>query len=160
MFKHKRGQATVIDLLTAVFIFFIIFITIIILFDVYSTRLQKDVLREELQDKAFMLTEILLSNGIPADWNSENVQSIGLSTHDKHITEKRFDELKEISYEQAKGLFGLSGMDFYIRILEANDDFLGEYGNETETAKDIVSLRRIIFYENQAAQLEIRIWRI
>ena len=136
-----------------------IFITIIVLFNVYSTRLQKDILREELQDKAFMLSEILLSNGIPADWNSENVKVIGLVTHDGHVTEKRFDEFKEISYENAKKIFGLAGFDFYIRIIDSNE-LLQEYGTEQETAEEIVSLHRIIFYENQAAQLEVRIWRV
>ena len=115
-------------------------------------------LREELKDKTFMLSDILLSNGIPADWNSENVELIGLSIYDKHITKKRLDELSKISYMDAKNIMGLKGFDFYIRLIEPNGNLLREYGSEDE-AKEIVALRRIVFYENSPAQLEVKVWR-
>lgn len=155
---NKKSQSTIMDLLTAVFVFFAVFILIIVLFSTYSARLEKDILREELKDKAFMLSDILLSNGIPADWNSENVQLIGLAIYDKHITESRFDELNEIPYENTRELLGLSGFDFYIRLIETNGNLIREYGSEA-TAKEVVALRRIIFYENSPAQLEVRVWR-
>jgi len=160
--RNKKGQAVIIDLFIALSILTIVFITVILLFNFYSIRLQKEVFREELRDKAFVLTELLLSQGKPVDWDSSNVEIIGLTRYDRHITKERFDELKNnIPYTDAKSLFGLGGIDFYLRLIEVDGVFIGEYGNDEDlSGKEVIALRRIVFYENVATKMEIRVWRI
>ncbi len=161
MFNGKRGQSIILDLFTALFVFLIVFIAIILLFNFYSNRLRDEIFRGELRDKAFMLGEIILSTGKPVDWTASNVEIIGLTTHDRHITQARFNELKDnIAYADAKDLFGLGGFDFYLRLLEIDGEIIGEYGNDIDLrGKEVVSLRRIVFYEGQAARLDVRVWR-
>ena len=156
--QTKKAQATMMDLLLGAFIFFIIFITLILLFNFYSNKLNDRISQQELEDKAFMLTELLLSQGKPAGWNKDNFEIIGLATYDKHITSSRFSELQKIPYDTAKHSFGLEGYDFYIRI--TNDEIVEEYGSDIDLAgKNVISLHRLIFYDNSASQIELRVWK-
>lgn len=161
LLKKKKAQIAIIDLFTALSVFIILILTIIVLFNFYTIRLQENIFREELRDKAFMLGEILLSTGKPVDWDYSTVEIIGLARYDRHIQEERFNEFKDnITYVDAKGLLGLGGFDFYVRLTELDGNFIGDYGNDISLEKqEVVALRRIIFYEDEPARMEVRVWR-
>ncbi len=87
--RGKMGQSQVIDMMIAFSILFVALITIFFFFNFYSARLQENINNEELHEKAFAFTDILLSEGKPKDWNYSNVKVIGLSKYEGHIEQRK-----------------------------------------------------------------------
>ena len=158
--KERKGQAIVADLFIAVSVFFIIFLLITMLFNFYTSRLNAAVARDELQNKAFQLTEILLSEGKPFNWTAGTYTLPGLAVYEKHITSERLEQLKAIQLNNFKDKLGLEGFDFYIRIIKLPNEFLDDYGSNVDLrGKEVISLNRIVIYNNAAARLEVYVWR-
>lgn len=159
--KSKKGMSMVLDLFIALTIFILVLITIMLLFNFYSNRLQEQVFREDFRDKASMLAEILLSEGDPVNWESTNVEVIGLTNANGQISQSKWDELELVGYDQAKSKFGLAAEDFVIRIGVIEGEFIGTYGlaDADLVDKEVVAFNRITSYENQAARLEVKVWR-
>ena len=159
--KGKGGQSQVIDMMIAFSILFVALIAIFFFFNFYSARLQENIFREDLHEKAFTFTDILLSEGKPKDWNYSNVQIIGLAKYEGHIEQRKFDALRNnIPYEVAKNLSGLNGFEFYINITKFDGSPIGGYGSTKNiSGKEVISLRRVLFYEKDNARFEVRVWR-
>ena len=159
--KDKKGQTQIIDLMIAFSIFFIALIAIFGYFNFYSARLQENIFGEDLHEKAFMFTEIILSDGKPENWNYSNVQIIGLTKYDRHIEARKFDTLRNsVTYTNARNLSGLSGFEFLINLTKFDGSPIGSYGSaEDLSGKEVISLRRVVFYGNDTARLEVKVWR-
>ena len=161
MGRVKRGQSQVIDMMIAFSILFVALIAIFSFFSFYSARLQENIAREDLHEKAFTFTDILLSEGKPKDWNYSNVQIMGLERHQGYIEPGKFNALRfYVDYEKAKNLSGLNGFQFYINLTKFDGSAIGGYGSvENVSGKEVISLRRVLFYGMDNARLEVRIWR-
>ena len=118
----KKAQAWGFDLIIAS----IIFISGIMLFYVYSINYPKE--SNEKLDKLFnsgeFMAEMLLSEGLPSDWDQNSVVRIGL-TSNKKINDTKLKEFYEMAnnelnpqgYKKSKSLFN-TNYNFFMTFSE------------------------------------------
>jgi hypothetical protein len=98
----KKGQFNFIDFIIGL----VIFVILITFFFRYSSNITK---REEgitgLAVEARTVSNELLSEGFPCDWNSSSVVAIGITDGNNQINESKLQSLINIDYEETRILF-------------------------------------------------------
>lgn len=166
-FMGTKGQVWGLDVMMAV----ALFLVSIMIFFTYTINYS-----EESSDEFKLLTydgesisASLLSEGYPKNWDSSNVQTIGLTTNGE-INQTKLDELYSMiyvdgNYTLAKRKFNTI-YDFYFFFEEnmtANSipiDGIGKPGVSRNSidAKNLVKRTRLTFYKNKTTPLYIYIW--
>jgi len=165
----KKAQAWGFDLMIAS----IIFISGIILFYIYSINYPKE--SNEKLDKLFnegeFMAEVLLSEGLPINWNQDTVVRIGLTTN-KKINETKLGEFYEMAnypvnpdgYSKSKSLFN-SNYNFFMNFSEPIiiDERTIEEGGigknfENQEITNLIKVTRVTTYQNKLVSLNLYIW--
>ena len=153
--KKKKAEIFGIDLIIASFIFGA---AAILLFHSASTKPYSET--ETMLKEAEKLSNILLSEGYPKDWQSvsENeIKTIGLSTGRKNeISKEKMERLKQLAsnnYGLTKELLSIR-YDYNISIVDENKNILSSAGKPLQ-AENIIKITRIVIYEKKPALLEI-----
>jgi len=165
----KKAQAWGFDLMIAS----IIFISGILLFYVYSINYPKE--SYEQLDKMFnngeFIAEVLLTEGLPSDWNQDTVVRIGLTTG-KKINQTKIKEfyllannqLNPEGYKKSKSLFG-TNYNFFMNFSDpiTVDEIIIEEGGigqnfEGEQVTNLVKITRVTTYQNKLVSLNLYIW--
>ncbi|MBS3083448.1 hypothetical protein J4423_01445 [Candidatus Pacearchaeota archaeon] len=165
----KKAQAWGFDLIIAS----IIFISGIMLFYVYSINYPKE--SNEKLDKLFnsgeFMAEMLLSEGLPSDWDQNSVVRIGL-TSNKKINDTKLKEFYEMAnnelnpqgYKKSKSLFN-TNYNFFMTFSEPImvDERIIEEGGigqnfENEQTTNLIKITRITTYQNKLVSLNLYIW--
>jgi len=162
----KRAQIWGMDLIVAVFIF-----TIALSFFYFYVLNDRDSAKEELdtmQHTGKRITDILLSEGSPAHWNTTYVQEIGILSQGKINQTKleQFHNLSVADYDSTKRLF-TTNYDYYF-FLDQNMSLpvgvlegIGKPGvtKDTIDARNLLPIRRITIYENKPVGATLYIWK-
>ncbi len=165
----KKAQAWGFDMMIAS----IIFMSGIIIFYIYSLNYPKE--SHENLDKLFsegdFLTESLLSEGLPADWNANNVIRIGLITENK-INDTKLERFYTLAnsqsnpagYAKSKSLLN-TRYNFFMNFSEEiiiNGTAILEKGigksPQGEQTKNIIKITRAAIYQNKIVSLNLYIW--
>jgi len=109
-----------------------------------------------MQEKAFQVTNVLLGEGKPTNWNTSNVEIIGLTNKPFHLSESKVNNFTMIKYQRTRELLDLH-YDFYFRIIQQGNT-ITNYGLNG-TGKQNINLRRNVFYKNDLAIMEFRVWQ-
>jgi hypothetical protein len=159
----KRSQSWYIDYIVG----FVIFTIAFLLFLQYSPNIKKDSMTEIILDSE-ILSEILISEGIPHDWNSTNYFQIGLTTNYK-INKDKLLELKKIDYYVLRDSIPINS-DFYFEfnkpISFPGDQFIsyGFPGSTKDNIKEeyepdkIVYVERLVAFEGEILRLRLWVW--
>ncbi len=165
----KIGQAWGFDLLIAVSIFFIG----LVIFFVYSINYPKEGQQEIelLQYESNYISEILLSEGYPPDWNIGNLGKIGIVNKGK-VNETKLERLYNLAnsnlnpsgYEQAKYLFNTK-YEFFINFsspiiigdLEIPEGGIGK-NFIGENSENLLKTTRITIYQNNPTTMNLFLW--
>jgi hypothetical protein len=166
-FKNKYGQAWYLDIFVGVLIFVIGFS---VLLKVYvNTADTEKVLSTDLAVESRFLSEMLLSEGTPDNWNSTNVITIGLM-EDNRLSEKKIAALKEINYNDTRSLFRLR-YDYLI-FLENRTGIVQMNGSysigkpeinrdniiDSENPVQLAKTTRFVVYKSQIVKLVVYTW--
>ncbi|OYT38086.1 hypothetical protein B6U82_00640 [Candidatus Pacearchaeota archaeon ex4484_31] len=154
--KKKKAEIFGIDLIIASFIFGA---AAILLFHSASTKPYSET--ETMLKEAEKLSNILLSEGYPKDWQSvsENeIKIVGLGTGRKNeISKEKMERLKQLAsnnYGLTKELLSIR-YDYNISIVNENKNILSSAGKPLEGVENIIKITRIVIYEKKPALLEI-----
>ncbi len=166
---NQKAQAWGFDLMIAS----IIFISGILLFYMYSINYPKE--SYEKLDKLFndgeFIAEVLLSEGLPSDWNKNTVIRIGLTTN-KKINQTKIEEFYAMAnnnvnpegYKKSKSLFG-TNYNFFMNfsepiIIEGRTIEEGGIGKnfEGEQVTNLIKITRVTAYRNKLVSLNLYIW--
>lgn len=163
--KPKRGQAWGVDLMVAVIIFSIG----IVFFLLYSSNNSKSSREsyEVLYYEGKSISDNILSEGYPKDWNSSNVVMIGLTINNR-IDQNKLEEFYNLSqndYQKTKKIFG-TRYDYYFLMegnLTVNSAEISGFGkpgvNITEIdPKNLIKINRISIYKNKPVTIYVYIW--
>ena len=165
MVFHKKSQAFYIDLFLGTTIF-LIGLTLLM-----KTSLNLDASEEELYNRIKMegslLSNMLLSEGYPNDWNRTTVRQIGILSGNQ-IDEDKVEELKALDYANTKNLFR-TGFDYYFFLYNGTDNISisGVSGighnqaqpfDPPDTANNIFRINRFTIYDDSIVNLVILIW--
>jgi len=105
-----------------------------------------------MQELSLEATESLIrTQGLPQDWNSGNVQVIGLAEKENVLDEgKVLEFIQYVNYEQSKTLLGIGNYDYNITIQHLNRTIMTLQGQELQMgsgcadAKDILTVERYV----------------
>ena len=163
---EKRGQAWSMDIIIA----FIIFLTAIIIFFIYSVNYSgevEDILRKLTYDGEIIF-ESILSKGYPSDWITGNVVNLGI------ISEGRINETKlerfytyvQNNYSESKGMFNTE-YDYYfflgenVTINSQEVEGFGKPGvnkNNIDSA-NLIKITRFTIYRDKPTAAYLYIWQ-
>lgn len=161
-YKSKRGQLFSLDAIASLVIFISIIIFTMALWNLYSTRLQQNMLSEELQLTAFQVSDILLqTSGVPSNWEDqpEAVQMPGLAETAPHLVSKKIDSFLALDYNAAKKAFNLEAFEYTFTLLDANGNKIKSSGMSANATKvPVISLHRWAVVDNETRQIIFSLW--
>ena len=132
---------------------------------------QDEELLDDLLIDAKLISNSLMSSGYQTNWNSDNVERIGI-TDNNRVSESKLAEFSKISYKESKKLFG-TVYDFYVfftdrdnNVVQINSSLegIGKPGvNSTniqivENPKKLVKITRLIVKESNIEKMVIYLW--
>ncbi len=158
MFK-KRSQAASTDLFMAVFVFIILITAIISCWNLYNKQINERLIYEYMIVNAFQVSDLLVkSRGTPLEWNSTNVDTVGLAVNDRHISSQKLSSFNNITYDTLKNLFNIERYEFYFQINYPNRTMRDSYGGEFNGTYS-VNIRRHVMYENEKTTIDFKLWK-
>ncbi|MFH0808400.1 MAG: hypothetical protein V1888_02180 [archaeon] len=117
-----------------------------------------------------IIADNLLSEGYPADWNTENIVTLGLTTS-KKINQTKLENLYEIIYTQnnytkTKNILNTE-YEYYILLgenitINSNQiKGIGKPGTSPQniSAKNLIKITRYTIYQNKTTPLYLYIWQ-
>lgn len=156
----KKSQIFTTDLFIALSIFIILIGVVLLTWTRYNIKLNEDINFEDMQIKAFHITDMLTkTEGYPTAWekNLSSLEVIGLMEKDKTLSLAKTGNFTSLNYNLTKNLFNIELYDFYFTVKNINGSKLLQYGiikNE-----ELVNIRRIINYGSQKAIMEFTLSR-
>ena len=157
---YKGGQAWGFDAMMAS----IIFIAGIIVFYLYSLNLadQTDETLNKMLYDGNVIAESFLSEGAPDNWDSTNVQKIGLQTNNKINDTKLeiFYQLSIIDYQKTKLLLN-TNYNYYVFFQEnitIDEAQIEGIGSIPTNPKNLIKITRVTIYKDKPTTISIDIW--
>ena len=164
----SRGQIWSLDLMVGV----ALFIVGIMIFFIYSIN-QPSQARNNLELLAYdgkIMTDNILSQGYPTNWDSSNIITPGLTSNNK-INQSKLENLYQIIYVQndyarTKNLFNTEYDYFFflnqnMTVSAGSIIGIGKPGTVKDniTAKDLIKITRYTVYQNKTTPLYLYIWK-
>lgn len=156
MISLSKGQIITSDLLLAITVLSIL---VIYLGGAIDNTLDKFASNEQLQDMelgAVKTADVLVrSAGYPANWEDypASAISIGLSSSDRALNEKKLSVFTNLDYQTAKKLLGVSEYEFYFKLTRN-----GTEKGLLPAGEKSVTVRRIASY-NGVDTVEFTLWK-
>ena len=157
---HKKSQVWGFDLIIGVTIFAVG----ILIFFIYSLNKPGEA-EESIKKLSYngnLVSESVLSEGYPENWNSANVIVPGILTGNK-INNTKLEELyllADSDYTKTKSLFNIRE-NYYILLSEKITLSFGEVdgiGLEPMNPKNLIKINRFTIYNDKPVNLYIYIW--
>ena len=156
----KRGQAWGFDLAVAG----VIFVVAVVLFYLYTLNFSSgsDDVAANLNYEARILSDSLLSEGFPLDWNENNVAEIGILSVGKvnNTKVKNFYDLSQNDYQRTKNLFNVAN-DYYAyfdEVIEVDGTQINGIGLQESNPDNLVKISRIVIHDNKIKTLHVKVW--
>jgi len=154
--SKKKGQTSMIDMLIASFLFIGLVTLIMVTWTNYNNRLNERLVYDQIQIKAFQVSDLLVkSPGSPTNWE-ENISSlkvIGLADTDRILSRNKINAFaNNLTNETIKKTLNLEDYNFYFLL---NDTTFGippvkiyETGSKPNSTSTIaVNIRRYVILE-------------
>lgn len=158
MTLHRRAQLIAIDLFFAFIIISILLVAIFLTWNQYLVRLDERVQYSNMAIKAMQLADTFVkSPGYPLEWNSSNVEVIGLAIDDRQISTEKMNNFTNMTESSIKDIMKIENYDFYFT-LKAFDGSINITHGSNITGKQSVAIRRYVIYENKSSELLFALW--
>lgn len=157
---NKKGQVVITDLMVSIFIFIFIVLLIFSLWTFHNVRLQDNLNFEDMQTKAFQISNVLVkSQGDPSNWenNHSTVSVIGLAQDDRILSEAKMNNLTDMSYGNVSRLLKLGKYNMSLNISDLSGNTLASFG-EYKEGETVVEIRRYVLYGETKSIMALRIW--
>lgn len=165
----RKSQIWSIEFIVAL----IIFISALFIFFKYSINLSniQEITLKELVIDAKTVSNYLVSEGLPKDWNTSNVISIGLTDGNYQLNTTKLGNFSQLDYITTKSMFSVVN-DYYIFFTDKNDttviineiEGIGKPGiNRTnldalEDPSDVLKVFRFVLYNSTIIKMGIYVW--
>mgnify|MGYP006285961181 CR=1 FL=1 len=157
----RKGQTWVLDIFLGVGIFLFAFSLLVKSYGEASS--ESDIL-EDMSINAKMISEMLLSEGIPVDWNSTDVRQPGLISEGR-ISHYKLQELKAMDYDEVRSIFR-TRYDYLIDIQDSSGASLQTIGPAGVTIgnlpglepDNVLKMNRLSVYNSSPVRLVVVVW--
>ncbi|MBN1377182.1 hypothetical protein JW949_02510 [Candidatus Woesearchaeota archaeon] len=168
----KKSQVWVTDIIISL----IIFTTAILLsVKITNTAFGDDIDFENVEKEADYISEILMSQGFPENWNKSSVIRPGLLNREKTLDISKLNNFCNLTYPYTKTLFSIRN-DYYFFF---RDNSLNKTLNITKCGfgsgdiitdencsfdlsllqyNDLVKIRRFLVYDSTIIEMDIYVW--
>lgn len=152
-----KGQIWSIDFAASLTIFVLVLSSLFMVWNFLSVQAQEQKALEKIELLALEVSDsILRTPGIPEDWNSSNVDIIGLSYSDHIIDPSKLINLNSTPYDQARLLMTM-GYDFYLKIEDLNGTVYLEKGYIDQN-RTVVPVERYANYNDRIVKVRMVLW--
>ena len=164
---HKKAQLVSIELIVSIAVFMVLIVGVIIFWNIYSIRFNKDIDRNELAIKLVKISDTFVENqGFPTAWNETNVQVIGLVNNDRTLNTNKLSSFKNVTYSGIKAILNIDAYDFYFRIIDLQGATVSANGQIIEIGsqpganeESVITIRRFLLYGSKKVIMEFSIWK-
>lgn len=163
----RRGQAWYVDLFFGILIFVLSF-SILMKSDVNLKTPEED-LQREMKIDGDRISSMLLSPGVPKDWNESNVISPGIIEQGK-IDDSKLSSMINMTYPEVRSKLR-SRFNFMFMLLNQTHvvpfqglDYYGKPGvspgniSTAESPDQILKVSRLAVYGSEIVRLEVFVW--
>lgn len=156
--NEKKAQVWGMDLMFSIIIFVLaIFITIMYFINSYSNNTIG-----EIDYYAELISNKIISEGFPVNWNPSNVAIPGIMSNNKINNTKLeyFYYLSLNDYNRVKSLLG-TRYNFYLNFSEPviiNGTSITEIGRNSNDSQNLVRITRFVAYTNNPITINFYIW--
>jgi hypothetical protein len=155
---RRRGQVVGFDLMIAVAIFMLISIFLVFTWVEYNHKIDQRVEYNDMIATGLQTTNILVkSPGYPWNWNTTDVEFIGLVDEDRQISQAKLDQFLNMSYADLRNKLKTGPYDFYFN-LEKTDGENVTLGL-TPSGERQFRLERYVKHGNEKAKLQLTLWK-
>jgi hypothetical protein len=157
---NRKAQVWYADFIVSVLIFMI---AIIIYFEfVNNLSREEESDLEAMVMSAKAVSNNLMSEGYPSDWNQSNAAIVGI-VDDERINSTKAERFYNMSHDSTKIKFGILD-NYYVYLQDRNGqkiNFSGKdyAGKEPENPTKLVKIDRIVIYGNDIIKMVVQIWR-
>jgi len=152
----KRGQAWSMDFVTSLVIFFLVLIPLLFIWNYVNIQSAEQRTLDEIEMLALTVSDSLIrTKGVPENWNSSNVNVIGLAEEENILDPEKVSEFLSMGnnqYSLTKSI--LTGKyDFFFSITDLNGTVYGTIGNKPPD-RTVVPVERYCQYKGRIVKLE------
>lgn len=161
-----KGQIWSLDFIASAVIFTAAVVLVIFAWSFTSAQTGGQARLADMESIALELSDSLIrTGGVPDDWNSTTVQSLGLASEESILSRTKVNRFINLSYTQARGLMGIETYEFYFELLDMNGSLMTNQYGQNLTAGDYpsgagfsVPVRRFVLLEGEAAKMRFILW--
>lgn len=155
--KHRKAQINAFDFIIASSISVMILVSVASTFFFYERKINEFTLYNDLSTKAFQVSDVLIkTEGIPSNWNSTNVNIIGLVSEDRVINEDKLNNFINLDQQEIKDKLA-TNYDIYFNLTNITGKSIASIGNPPAGIRSIV-IKRYVTYKNEEAIMEFGLW--
>ncbi|MCD4759658.1 hypothetical protein K8R33_02130 [archaeon] len=161
--KNKRGQVAVLDLFIAIMIFGIIIATVMVAWNNYIGKIDKQLDCNTKLIKAYHISDLLTKYpGKPSSWDYYSEEDlppltiIGLAYKPNVLDEHKLSKFTDLDYDLAKKKLNIESYDFYFNLTRIDG---GAFDPKIAMGIDKIGvpkvvIRRYVIYNEKEAMLE------
>ncbi len=152
-----KGQIWSLDFISSLTIFLLVLSSLFMAWNFLSVQAQEQNALERIELLGLEVSDsILRTPGIPENWNSSNVEVIGLAYSDNIIDPDKLSNLNSTPYDQTRILMTM-GYDFYLKIEDLNGTVYLEKGSINQD-RTVVPVERYANYNDRIVKLRLVLW--
>jgi len=155
-----RAQIWSLDFALSLLIFMSALFAMVLAWNFISASTLQNQEMKELQLKVLTLSDSLIrTSGIPPDWNTTNVQIIGLAQDENVLNATKVDYFVGMDYDTARVLMDIGQYNFYFEVVDLNNTV---QKNTTVPISNqsalVVPVERYAIYDDVIVKVRFIIW--
>lgn len=162
----KHAQVWSMDFISSIIIFFLVVSVTIFAWNYTINKNTEQVNFNEMENKALMISDIIIrSQGQPPDWDTGNVQTIGLASEENVINQTKTLQFITMDYNIIRQLWGIRSYNFYLEMQYINGTTIQTNGNNItkgtypiNTSRFVVPVERYVLYNGKVSKLSFILW--
>ena len=164
-----KGQIWSADFLLSAVIFFVALAILVFTWNSTTDQIGDQTALADIENTGLFISDSLIRTpGLPADWNSTNVQVIGLVSGENVLDSTKLNQFINLSYSDTKELLGTGGNEFYFSLSHLNGTLVrNEYGQNItagtypfQNATLVIPVERYVLYNREIKKLSFALWTV
>lgn len=162
--RRMSAQAWSLDFIISSVIFFFVIVLVISAWNYTSTQSAEQLDFNEAESTALTVSDsIIRTQGIPTDWNTSNVRSIGLADEANILNDTKLLRFASLSYQTSRVL--LTGeFNFYFELRQLDNKLVAINGTNITAGMQplnpriIVPVDRYVLHQRRPAKIRLVVW--
>jgi hypothetical protein len=159
----KKAQIFSLDAVLSIVGFIVVFVFLLSLWNLYSIRLQENIITEELNLLAFQITDVFTKTaGVPNNWenNPSNTSVIGLISSPGFLDGNKLTAFLNLNYNTTRSLLNIERFEYYFEVKDVDGNSLNATGKKIENStSNSISITHFMLQQNETRQISFTLWK-